>query len=121
MMRDVSAHLRELDDRGFTTFENLLSRSDIEEARYAVLGAHSAAGSVPFFAARTCLRRGVAVGVAPYEVGCWLTGFCCAGRCCNRATMNKEFPALLDPIHRTTSRAPYVPTISLHVAPSSDA
>ena len=45
----------------------------------------------------------------------------CAGRCCNRATTSKEFRALLDRIHKTTSRAPYAPTISLHVALSSAA
>lgn len=40
-MRDVSTHLRELDARGFTTFENLLSPSDVEEARYAMSSANT--------------------------------------------------------------------------------
>ena len=32
-MRDISEHLRELDEHGYTTFENLLSVSDVNEAR----------------------------------------------------------------------------------------
>lgn len=53
-MVDVSDHLRELDERGFTTFNDLLLPSDVEEARCARAKKTSATHCCDLRACTTC-------------------------------------------------------------------